>query len=405
METYAYGGETIGRLPDGRVVFVPFTLPGEKVRADLVEEKRGHARARLVEVLEPSPLRVMPRCLHYGICGGCHYQHLPYPTQLEAKTRIVRDQLERIGGFASPPVDPAVPSPQEWNYRSTVQFHLNDAGKIGYQAARTNTVVQIQECHLPEPPINEVWPQLDFDASPDLERVSLRLGNDEDILLSLESGAIQPPSFETDLPISAVFLGPAGQVILSGDDTVTIDVHGRSFRVSAGSFFQVNTRQAERMVRHLLEYLPLTPGAQVLELYCGVGLFSAFLAPRVQKVIGVEVSPSACADFAANLDEFDNVELYQAAAEEVLEALSLQADILLVDPPRTGLDRRVVDSILQLHPPFIAYVSCDPSTLARDARRLNAGGYELIRVTPFDLFPQTFHIETIAFFTGGPVNG
>jgi 23S rRNA (uracil1939-C5)-methyltransferase len=330
---------------------------------------------------------------------------LPYERQLAAKAAILTEQLQRIGGLQSVLQLEPVPSPDPFNYRNHIQFHLDRDGYLGFHRAQSAEVLPIQECHLPEPPINEVWPQLDFDASPDLERVSLRLGNDEDILLSLESGAIQPPSFETDLPISAVFLGPAGQVILSGDDTVTIDVHGRSFRVSAGSFFQVNTRQAERMVRHLLEHLPLTPGAQVLELYCGVGLFSAFLAPRVQKVIGVEVSPSACADFAANLDEFDNVELYQAAAEEVLEALSLQADILLVDPPRTGLDRRVVDSILQLHPPFIAYVSCDPSTLARDARRLNAGGYELIRVTPFDLFPQTFHIETIAFFTGGPVNG
>jgi len=151
-------------------------------------------------------------------------------------------------------------------------------------------------------------------------------------------------------------------------------------------------------VNHLLQHLPLTPETDLLELYCGVGLFSAFLAPQVRRLTGVEVSPAACEDFAANLDEFENVELYQASAEEVLPALELHPDILLLDPPRAGLDRRVVDSILRLQPDFIAYVSCDPSTLARDVSRLRAGGYELARATPFDLFPQTFHIETIAFF-------
>jgi len=398
IEAYAYGGESFGRLPDGRVVFVPFTIPGEKVRIALIEEKRGHARARLVEVLDPSPLRIKPRCLHFGICGGCHYQHMPYPAQLEAKTRIVRDQLERIGGMAAPQVDPAVPSPNEWYYRNTVRFHLTSEGRVGYQAARSNTVVQIQECHLPEPPINDVWPRLDFETAMDLERVSIRLGKEEDILLTLESGSVTPPAFETDMPVSAVFLGPIGQVVLSGDDHVILEVLGRPFRVSAGSFFQVNTPQSENMVNHLLQHLPLTPESTLLELYCGVGLFSAFLAPRVRRLIGVEVSSSACEDFAANLDEFENVELYQAPAEEALPTLSLHPDILLLDPPRTGIDRRVVDSLAKMEPDFIAYVSCDPSTLARDAHRLSAGGYGLIRATPFDLFPHTFHIETIALF-------
>jgi len=151
-------------------------------------------------------------------------------------------------------------------------------------------------------------------------------------------------------------------------------------------------------VAHLLDRLPLAPGVTLLDVYCGVGLFSAFLAGRVGRLIGIEVSPAACRDFAVNLDEFDNVELYEAPAEDVLPSLEVQPDIVLVDPPRAGLERRALEAILDRGPATLAYVSCDPSTLARDAARLLAGGYRLVEVTPFDLFPQTASIESISLF-------
>jgi 23S rRNA (uracil1939-C5)-methyltransferase len=160
----------------------------------------------------------------------------------------------------------------------------------------------------------------------------------------------------------------------------------------------VNTPVAEKMVKHLLANLPLTPAITLFDIYCGVGLFSAFLAPRCGRVIGVESSPSACEDFSVNLDEFDHVELYEGLAEEVLPHLEVSPDLVLVDPPRAGLEKRVVDGILKLSPQVIAYVSCDPSTLARDAKRLIEGGYKLKQVTLFDLFPQTSHIESISIF-------
>jgi 23S rRNA (uracil1939-C5)-methyltransferase len=155
---------------------------------------------------------------------------------------------------------------------------------------------------------------------------------------------------------------------------------------------------AEKMVTHLLERLPLQPDLTVLELYCGVGLFSAFIAPRVARLVGVEASAYACDDFEINLDEYDNVELYQAQAEQVLPQLDLKPEIVLVDPPREGLERSALDGILALQPNTLAYVSCDPATLARDARRLSQAGYQLLEVTPFDLFPQTYHIESISLW-------
>lgn len=398
LVTLAYGGDALGRLPDGRAVFVPFSLPGEIVRARLVEQKRSHARAELVEVLLPSPERIEPRCPHYMQCGGCHYQHLSYPAQLAAKTAILKDQLERIGKLNTPNVLPAIPSPQPWNYRNYVQFQIASDGRLGYMASGSEQVLPIQECHLPEPPINTLWPQIDLEPLPGLARLGLRLGSDEDLQLMLESDDPGAPDFSADLDVSAVYLGPERSVLLSGSDHVTIKVLGRPFRVSAGSFFQVNTHMAETLVEHLLQYIAPSRANNVLDVYCGVGLFSAFLAEGAAHVTGIESSPYACYDFEANLDEFENVTLYEGEAEEILPHLDLQTDLAVVDPPRAGLARTVVDSLIRLAPRSLVYVSCDPATPSRDARRLSAGGYHLIQVTPFDLFPQTYHIESVSFW-------
>lgn len=392
-----FGGSSMGRLPDGRAVFVPYGLPGELVRVALVEQKRGFARARLVEVLRPAPERLQPRCRHFGVCGGCHYQHLSYAHQLQVKAEVLREQLERIGGLSDPPLEAIQPSPQEWHYRNTVQFHLDAQGRLGYEESGSNRVVAIEECYLPQPPLDELWRQLEFEAGLGIERIGLRVGADEEVLLTLEGQPLELPALEVDLPISAVHLSPAGSIVLAGEDWLPMEVNGRLFRVSAGSFFQVNTAQAGAMVRYLQEILPLDKDTTLLDVYCGVGLFSAFLAERVGRCVGVEVSPSACDDYAVNLDSFDNVSLYIGAAEEVLPGLQLSGKVAAVlDPPRAGVDRRALDALVALQPEWIAYVSCDPATLARDLKRLVAQGYRLERIKPFDLFPQTYHIESIS---------
>lgn len=394
----AYGGESVGRLPDGKAVFVPYALPGERVRIRILDEKRGHARAELLDVLNPAAERITPRCSHFSVCGGCHYQHLPYEEQLRLKERILADQLRRFAGLENPPLRTIIPSPQPWNYRNTLQFHLTPEGKLGFQAANSHTVVPIHECHLPEAALAQAWPQLEIEMLPGLERVELRLGMEDDLLLGLVSRSPNLPEFSTDLPLSAVFLGPQGTVILAGEEYTAIEVAGRLFRISAGAFFQVNTRQAEAMVNHLKAILPLTPQTHLLDVYCGVGLFSALLAPLAGDVTGVELSAAACEDFIFNLNEFEQVALYQGAAEEVLPGLALRPDVAIVDPPRAGLERAALDALLRSAPPVLAYVSCDPTTLARDTRRLLEGGYHLEQITPFDLFPQTFHIESISLF-------
>lgn len=404
----------MGRLPDSRAVFVPFGLPGERVRVRLTEEKKNFARGEIVEIIEPSPDCISAKCKHFfsplpmgegsGVrsCGGCHYQNLPYEKQLQAKTDILIDQLKRIGKIENPPVKPMVACPNPWNYRNHVQFHLTEEGKLGYisplPAGEGLEVRAIDECHLPEPSINELWTQLEFEPETDVERVSLRLGMDNDLMLVLESDSHEPPDLEIEAGISVVHLYEGNAVVLAGSDHILVRVLGRDFKVSAASFFQVNTVMAEKMVQHLITNLPVTRSTILLDVYCGVGLFSAFLAPKCGRVIGIESSESACGDFAVNLDEFDNVELYEDEAEAVIPHLEARPDIVVVDPPRAGLDKAVVDGILKLSPRQIAYVSCDPSTLARDAARLINGRYQLKEVTPFDLFPQTYHIESISIF-------
>jgi 23S rRNA (uracil1939-C5)-methyltransferase len=401
LERFTYGGDAMGRLEDGRAVFVPFGLPGERVRIRLTEDKRNFARGEVVEIIEPSPKRITPRCIHFGVCGGCHYQNLPYEEQLKAKMEILRDQLMRIGKIENPPVQAIVAGPSPWNYRNHVQFHLTGEGKLGYMTAVKPAPFAIRECHLPEGSINELWPQLEFEPETDLDRVSIRSGVDEDLMLVLESESPEPPELEIEAGISITHVFEENTVVIAGNDHVTIRVMDRDFRVSAASFFQVNTAMAEKMVQHLLANVPVLSNSTLLDIYCGAGLFSAFFAPKCERVIGIESSPSACEDLAFNLDEFENVELYEGLAEEILPSLVGQiADTpyVIVDPPRAGLDKQVIDELVRLSPKVIAYVSCDPSTLARDAARLINGGYKLKQVTPFDLFPQTFHIESISIF-------
>ncbi|HSO27746.1 MAG TPA: class I SAM-dependent RNA methyltransferase [Anaerolineales bacterium] len=406
LTTPLYGGETLGRLPDGRAVFVPWGMPGEVVRIELVEEKRNFARAALVEVIVPAPERIEPRCRHFGICGGCQYQHINYETQLNLKTQVLRDQLQRIGGISAPPVEPMIPCPQPFYYRNHVQFHLTAGGELGFYRSDGESLFAVEECHLPEEVINEVWPQLTFEPLPEIERIGLRAGSDDDVLLVMESLALETPEVSVeDLPISAVHKIPEQTIVIAGREYVVIQVKERDFRVSAGSFFQVNTPMAEKMVQALLEELPLTENTTALDVYCGAGLFSAFLAERCAQVIGVEVNPGAAEDFVVNLDDFDNVSLYEAEAEVALPALAMEGvrpDIVVVDPPRAGMERQALDALIELRASTLAYFSCDPATLARDAKRLTKSGYQLEKVIPFDLFPQTYHIESLSLWRVNP---
>jgi 23S rRNA (uracil1939-C5)-methyltransferase len=398
LENPAYGGDTIGRLPDGRAVFVPFSIPGEVVRIRIVTDKKKYARGELLEVLEPSPFRVQPRCGHFGACGGCHYQHIAYEQQLVLKRKILQDQLERIGRLENPPVEPVVPSPEIYNYRNQVQFHIGKGNKPGFIRADKNGVLEIEECHLPQEQMAELWPLIDIDPEIGISKLSLRQGDGEDMLLTLESSHPFTDEFNVEsLPISVVHLSPAGEQILAGSDYTVMQVLDRKFKVSAKSFFQINIPLIEQMIAQIQKHIPDGTGL-VLELFSGVGLFSAFIAGKVGKLIAIESSPSAGDDFVVNLDEFDNVELYQGRVKQILPQLEIKPDIVLLDPPRTGVNKVALEQIISISPRQILYVSCDPSTLARDSRILTEGGYDPVKFIPYDFFSQTLHIESLSIW-------
>ncbi|MCJ7718183.1 MAG: TRAM domain-containing protein, partial [Anaerolineales bacterium] len=277
-----YGGDALARLPDGRAVFIPYALPEETIRIRLVEEKERFARGEILEIITPSPLRISPRCIHFQDCGGCHYQHISYDEQLKIKQSIFVDQLVRIGKLTDPPVRDIIPSPSTWQYRNQIQFHLSEEGLCGFYKHHSPQIVPIQECHLPEENLNQIWPAFKFEFIPGLDRINLRSGEEgQDALIVLESSDPQPIEFSVDMALSAVHRGPGGEVVLSGDDFTVMPLLDFPFVVSAGSFFQVNTKMAELIVNFLLETLPLEADSVFLDVYCGVGLYSVFIAPLV----------------------------------------------------------------------------------------------------------------------------
>jgi len=400
----AHGGAALGRH-EGKVVFVPYAIPGEEVLVEIVEDKGRYARGRLVEVLAPSTQRVPPPCPHFGShatvaavgCGGCHWQHIAYEAQLAFKQRIVQDQLERIGCFESVPVKPVIESPEPWRYRNHVQFALDEQGRLGFMAAESQRVVPIEECYIMHPLLDEVFGALDLEL-PELKRLSLRCGvNTGQRMAVFETYEDEPFELEVDLPVSCVFLLSDGRTAtLIGQEYISEVLAGQEYRISARSFFQANTLQAEKLVRLVRDYLAPTGSEVLLDAYCGVGVFGLSLVGEVGQVIGVEESPNAVADARFNAGLADNVEFVEGRVEEVLPSLGVPIDLVVLDPPRQGCASETLTALAGLIPAKIVYVSCDPATLARDSRRLVQAGYQLDEVQPVDMFPQTYHIESVA---------
>ncbi len=393
----AYGGSSVGRY-NGKAVFVPFTIPGEVVKVSIVEEKKNFALARLVEVVKPSPLRVEPPCPYHSVCGGCHYQHLPYQEQLNLKRTIFGEQLKKIAKITDLPPIEVVPSPSQLGYRNNVQFHLNSQGKPCFVPAETGVpLLAVEDCLLMGNASKELLPYLSFESESGIDRVILREAEGSSMLI-LESDELDVPALQIEADMSVVHITEQDTVVLAGEDYLVHQVAGQKFKVSAASFFQVNTQATAIMVEKVLDTINWDAEMVVMDLYCGVGLFSKFLAPRVGKIIALEVSSSSCADFVDNLDEFDNVELYEGLAEEIVPNIRSKVDVVVADPPRAGLDSRVTDALAKLMPTWLVYVSCDPTTFARDVARLAGHGYELASSTILDMFPHTYHIESINLF-------
>jgi 23S rRNA (uracil1939-C5)-methyltransferase len=271
---------------------------------------------------------------------------------------------------------------------------------LGFLTADTHHVIAVDECLLLDPLLDDLWAALDM-KWPQLHRLSLRCGSATgDLMAVFELDHYEDFDIEVDFPVSCVILLADGEAaVLMGESHLVDYVAGRDYIISAGSFFQVNTAGAEVLVALVRDYLAPTGDETLLDLYCGVGLFGLSLAEQVGRVVGVEADPSAAADFRRNAQGMDHVSLLEGKVQSVLAHLEEPVDLVVLDPPRSGTGERAVGEIARLAPHRIVYVSCDPATLARDARRLDDSGYQPVQVQPVDLFPQTYHVESVALFT------
>jgi len=372
----AFEGGAIARH-DGQVVFAAYGIPGEETVVEIERRSKDYLMGRVVEVLSPSPHRVEAPCPYFGRCGGCQWQHIDYAFQAELKARIVGEQLRRIGKFQEPPVAATLTAEERWHYRNHARFSTDRQGQLGFVSLLRRRFVRIDHCRIMHPWINGVLERLQGKCA-GLHQVAIRYG------VRTEQALIHPSLKEID------------DSIPSGQTSYEEELLGKRFRVSGASFFQVNSRQAEVLIEVVREKLALAQDQLLLDAYAGVGTFAVLLAPYVKKVIAIEESSAAVADAVINQAGIKNIVFYQGKVEQILPKLRRRPHAAILDPPRVGCHPDTIAAVLKRPPARLVYVSCDPSTLARDLSALCQGGYRLQEVQPVDMFPQTFHIECVA---------
>jgi len=411
IEKAIYGGSFLARL-EGKALFVPLTLPGEQLRVRIVEEKRSFANAEIEEIVTPASERIAPLCPHFAVCGGCNYQHTDYPQQLSFKQAILRETLER--GGVQVPLSIDVLAGEPWRYRNRVRLAFDAQGNVGYRGRRSHAITPIRECPI---------------AAPLLVQSALAIA---DILRSA-TPAVRPSELSlfcnadaSSLLASLFFAHPATIRIddlaravqeripaLTGMELIVEDRNGRDarllgrwgrehlvypaagfgYRVDTGAFFQVNRWLVDALVERVTAG---RRGALAWDLFAGVGLFAKRLTESFARVVAVESAPAAIPGLTANLAGAGGTALRSDTLQFLRRSNSAEIpDLIVVDPPRAGLGADITSHLAAIASPEIVYVSCDPATLARDLQALAASGYSIGSITLVDLFPQTFHLETV----------
>lgn len=413
IEKLVYGGEGLAHHA-GSTVFVPFVIPAERVSATPVERKKKFIRARVERVLEPSPERIAARCPQFGTCGGCNYQHIPYEAQLRYKTEIVRETLRRLGRIDWPG-EIAVHASAPWGYRNRAQWKIRALGEggafglgIGYFRANSTALCPVEECAVLSPLLLKTLlalrAALAEKAMPaELREIEAFAGAGDTKLLVTATFAGFPSraaqlaeTFRRTLPEieSLLFHDPSSERMeLDGPGFVQCEAGSSTYRVGHLSFFQVNRFLADELVHEVAG--GETGGRLALDLFAGVGLFSMPLAKHFEHVVAVESNPAAARDLESNASGKGSIEVRTADVERFLDKCKDKPDLVLLDPPRAGLTPGAIKQLARIAPGRITYVSCEPPTLARDLAALSQAGYQISEVDLFDLFPQTFHIETV----------
>lgn len=447
----AFKGKGLAKV-DGLAVFVPGTTPGDKVMARIIKKKKKHREAKLLEILEPSPHRIEPKCQHAKVCGGCSWQHIPYGKQLEFKTQQVRDHIERIGKLDGSIVKDGVGSEQEFYYRNKMEYSISarrwlteeeirsdeyvddSAFAAGLHApGRFDKILNLKECHLQVPESFQILdfvrsyciehgitPYDTFEDSGFMRHVMIRnsfhtddfmvnlvtFQDDQEIMKKMSSALLEEFSFITTIVNNVNDTKSPTAVgrfehILHGPGYIVDKIGEFSFKIHPNAFFQTNTQQAETLYEIARSYAELEEGDVVYDLYCGVGTLSLFMSAPARHVVGIELVDIAVenARFNAKENSVENVSFIKGDMKDVFTQKVVDEfgapNVLITDPPRAGMHPDVVERLCELKVPRIVYVSCNSSTMARDLKELNKV-YDVEEVQPVDMFPQTYHIEAVA---------
>lgn len=415
IDALSHGPAGIGRV-DGKVIFVPGTVPGDEVEVAIYEEKKRYATGHIVQLQRPSAQRRIPPCPYVARCGGCPWQQVSYAEQLRAKEMTVREQLRRIGRIAEPPMLPIIPAPQEWHYRHRIRLHGQD-DRFGFSPPHSHEVVEVESCLIAREDVAaqlhtaRAWGSALRTTVRQIEIVGGEpfASTSTIVLIGTADGSFQ----SQDAGACATFLTAHAQIaglVLVGDGwrrnwgntTISFDLEadGRALQVNHGTFTQVNPAGNRALLASVLRLGAFHDQQKVIELYCGAGNLSLPIAHRVHSLIGIEHDRDAVADAQANAarvgqtnTRFITDSVYAGAQQLLREGV--QGDVIVLNPPRAGA-AEVIDAVPRFGARAVVYVSCDPATLARDLRRLHTYGYRLQAVQPVDLFPQTYHVETVA---------
>jgi 23S rRNA (uracil1939-C5)-methyltransferase len=415
IEKLVHGGSGLARLDTGEAVFVAGALPGERVAIEIKRRKKGSFEAELVSVITPSPDRGTPPCAGEKQCTGATWPHISYPAQLGYKQEILLDTLKRIGGLGPARALPILPSPRTDHYRLRTQFNVrmkDGRQRIGFFRQGSYELIEVEQAFLIHPLIDKVLTairSLSGELPPLAEiHINATPAGEVHVLLFGEQGPL--PAMETFfaglrglVPEVIGITGFAGRkkAFSLGSNRLTLEIEGLTLHATEGNFYQVNWEQNRNMVRSVLSFAALTGTETVLDLYCGIGNFSLPLAKRAGMLIGIESGWSAIEDAKANalLNGIGNAEFLADDLQKGLKTLirrKMRADVIVLDPPRAGATLKTLERVLAFVPRKIVYVSCNPSTLARDLKFFHLFGYRLDRLQPVDMFPYTYHIECVA---------
>ena len=438
VETLVAGGEAIARL-DGYAIFLPYAVPGDRVRARVISTQKGYARALIEEVLSPGPARVAPRCPVFERCGGCQWQGLDYAGQVEWKTRTVAEALQRLGGLDPAGIlEPTIPSPAPWHYRNKVHWAVSkqgDAWEIGLFEPRSHRIADAESCAIQSETNNRVLaamrqllPAFDFQPYDEqtgrgwLRSIFVKAGHRSgEVMLGLVTKTASFPEAERFVAEARALLPELTTIVqnlhpdpgnkLLGRETVALygpgviheHVGPLTFTISATSFFQVNSATIDTLYDQVAKAADAERGPRVIDAYSGTGSIALYLAARgAREVIGLEIVEAATKDAEANAraNGLEGKSRFIAGPVErelpKLAGSGIEADVVVLDPPRKGCEPEVLETVAKIKAPKLVYVSCNPTTLARDLKRLGELGYKTEKVQPVDMFPQTAHVECCA---------